>query len=97
MASYKVLVKTSAAREIEAISSKRERQRIVTRIGRLALSPRPRGAQKLAGHRDRFRIRQGRYRIVYSVDDAAREVIVVRWAIGGRSIAESPGRGRQAV
>jgi len=78
VASYRVLLKASAAKEIEAISSKRERQRIVARIGRLAQDPRPRGSQKLAGHRDRLRVRQGRYRIVYSVNDPALEVIVVK-------------------
>lgn len=78
MARYKVLLKASAAKEIEALSSKRERQRLVARIQKLANAPRPQGSQKLAGYRDRYRIRQGRYRIVFSVDDAALEVLVVK-------------------
>ena len=78
MASYKVLLKASAAKEIEAVSSKRERQRIVARIGELANTPRPRGSQKLAGHGGRYRVRQGPYRIVYSVNDAAFEVVIVK-------------------
>jgi mRNA interferase RelE/StbE len=78
VASYKLLLKASAAKEIEAISKKRERQRIVGRIGKLANNPRPHGAQKLAGHRDRYRVRQGSYRIVYSVNDAVCEVVIVK-------------------
>jgi mRNA interferase RelE/StbE len=78
VASYRLLLRASAGKEIEAISPKRERQRIVARIRRLADEPRPRGAQKLAGHRDRYRIRQGPYRIVYAVNDAAAEVVVVK-------------------
>lgn len=78
MASYKVLLKASAAKEIEAISAKRERQRIIARIRELTANPRPHGSQKLAGHRDRYRLRRGRYRIVYSVNDVALEVVVVK-------------------
>ena len=78
MASYKVLIKASAAKEIEAISSKRERQRIVARIRGLTANPRPHGSQKLAGHRDRHRLRRGPYRIVYAVNDAALEVVVIK-------------------
>jgi mRNA interferase RelE/StbE len=78
VASYKLLLKASAAKEIEEISAKRERQRIVARIGGLAIDPRPHGSRKLAGHRDRYRVRQGPYRIVYSVDDAARVVTIVK-------------------
>jgi mRNA interferase RelE/StbE len=78
VASYSLLLKASAAKEIEAISSKRERQRIAARIRGLANDPRPPGAQKLAGHRDRYRVRQGQYRIVYSVNDAQLEVVVVK-------------------
>lgn len=78
MARYKLLLKTSATKEIEAVSSKRERQRIVARIAELVEDPRPHGSQKLVGHRDRFRVRQGPYRIVYSVNDATSEVVVVK-------------------
>jgi mRNA interferase RelE/StbE len=78
VAAYRLLLKASAAKEIEAISTKRERQRIVARIGGSADNPRPHGAQKLTGHHDRYRVRQGPYRIVYSVNDRASEVEVVK-------------------
>ncbi len=78
MARYSVRIKTSAIKEIEAIPTKRERQRIVRRISGLAGDPRPRGCQKLTSAEDRYRVRQGRYRIVYSVDDVELLVEVVR-------------------
>ena len=78
MASYSVLIKTSAAKELAAVEPRAARVRIVSRIEALARTPRPRGSQKLAGDEERYRIRQGAYRIVYSVDDGARVVEVVK-------------------
>jgi len=78
VARYSVRIKTSAVKEIKAIPTKRERQRIVNRISALADDPRPLGCQKLAGGENRFRVRQGRYRIVYSVEDSELIVEVVR-------------------
>jgi mRNA interferase RelE/StbE len=74
---YRVAIKRSAVKEIEAIPQKKERQRIIRRIGQLADNPRPPGSRKLSGH-DRYRIRQGAYRIVYSIDDVEIIVIVVK-------------------
>ena len=82
MARYRVLIKPSAVREIEAIPQKRQRQRIVSRIRALANDPRPPGCEKLTGQ-DRYRVRQGQYRIVYSVEDDALVVYVVK--VGHRS------------
>jgi len=48
---------------------KKERQRLVRRITALGDEPRPRGCQKLAAEGERYRVRQGNYRIVYSIDD----------------------------
>jgi mRNA interferase RelE/StbE len=76
--SYSVLIKTSAARELEAVEPRSTRARLATRIQGLAHHPRPSGSQKLAGDEERYRIRQGAYRIVYGVDDATREVLVVK-------------------
>ena len=78
MASYRVLIKASAAKEIEAVDQKKDRQRIVAAIHSLAHNPRPVGCEKLAGEDDRYRIRVGRYRIVYSVGDGELLVVVVR-------------------
>ena len=78
MASYNVLIKTSAAKELEAVEPRGLRARIVSRIQGLSRTPRPTGSQKLAGESERYRIRQGAYRIVYSVDDERRIVEVVK-------------------
>ena len=78
MASYRVLIKPSAAKEIEAVDPKKDRQRIVAGIRSLADDPRPPGCEKLAGQDDRYRIRGGRYRVIYSVGDGELLVVVVR-------------------
>ena len=80
MASYRVLIKPSAAKEIEAVDQKKDRQRIVARILALADEPRPIGSEKLAGQSDRYRIRIGRYRVVYSIADDDLVLVVVRVA-----------------
>ena len=76
MDGYKVVIKPSAVKELEAISRK-DRERIIRRIERLADDPRPPGCEKLAGG-ERYRIRQGAYRAVYLVDDAARDVTIFK-------------------
>ncbi len=77
MERYRVFIKTSALKEIEAIDPKADRQRIVRRIRGLAADPRPPGCDKLSG-RDRYRLRQGKYRIVYSIEDENLVVYVVK-------------------
>jgi mRNA interferase RelE/StbE len=74
---YKVLIKPSAVKELENIPLKKDRQRIVERISALADDPRPPGSQKLSG-KDRFRLRQGSYRIIYAIEDDALVVYVVK-------------------
>lgn len=73
---YAIEIKHSAAREIEALPLS-DRRKVVERIGRLAEEPRPRGCEKLAGG-ERYRVRQGDYRIVYSVEDALLIVWIVK-------------------
>jgi len=74
---YRVSIKRSAVKEIEAIARKKERRRIIRRIGQLADNPRPPGSSQLSGH-DRYRLRQGVYRIIYSIDDFDVVVVVVK-------------------
>lgn len=77
MDAYSLRIKASAAKELEAVEPLRTRQRLVSRIRALAREPRPPGSQKLAGDPERYRIRQGRYRVLYTVDDEGRTVEVV--------------------
>jgi mRNA interferase RelE/StbE len=74
---YDLLIKPSAVKEIERISRKKDRQKVVSRIQALADDPRPPGTEKLA-QQDRYRVRQGGYRIIYAVDDQAKTVLVVK-------------------
>lgn len=77
MAKYRLLIKPSAVKEIEAIPLKKDRQRVVERLLKLAENPRPRGCEKLSGQ-DKYRIRQGRYRILYTIKDGKLLVFVVK-------------------
>jgi mRNA interferase RelE/StbE len=74
---YKLLITATAARELAAVGTKKDRQRIVARIRSLAREPRPLGSQKLTA-REQYRVRQGAYRIVYEIDDVERTVTVFR-------------------
>ncbi len=77
MGKYSVLIKPSAVKELEDILRKKDRRHIVGRISALADDPRPHGSQKLSG-KDRFRLRQGPYRIIYLIEDDALIVYVVK-------------------
>ncbi len=78
MASYKLLIKPSAVKELENLPDK-DRARVVYRIQGLSEDPRPRGCEKLSGD-DKYRIRQGEYRILYQINDDQVVVIVVKVA-----------------
>ena len=78
MAAYRLLIKASAGKELERLGTKSDRLRIIERIHELADDPRPRGCERLAGYTDRFRIRQGKYRVVYLVDDQRREITIFK-------------------
>ena len=80
MASYNVLIKRSAAKEIEALPAK-DRHRAVTKIQALANNPRPPRSEKLSGN-DKYRLRQGDYRILYEIVD--RDLIVTVVKVGNR-------------
>ncbi len=82
MAEYRLLIKSSASKELEAIGTKADCQRIARRIHNLAGDPRPHGSEKLAGYSHRYRVRQGNYRIIYLINDERREVTIFK--IGDR-------------
>jgi mRNA interferase RelE/StbE len=76
MAEYKVYFKRSVLKDLDAIS-KKDLQRIIERIELLKENPRPSGCEKLSGQ-ERYRVRQGNYRIVYSIHDDVLTVWVVK-------------------
>ncbi len=76
MAAYKVFFKKSVWKDFEAIP-KKDLTKILKRIEMLGDDPRPPGCEKLTG-KERYRLRQGRYRIVYSIQDDELSVWVVK-------------------
>ena len=81
MARYSLRIKKSARKELDSIATKADRRRITRRIESLADNPRPPDAMKLSGL-ERYRIRQGRYRILYTIKDTVLIVHVIK--IGDR-------------
>ncbi len=76
MAAYRVFFKESVEKDLRGIP-KEDLRKILDRIGLLAENPRPPGAEKLTGQ-ERYRIRQGNYRVVYSIQDEGVTVWVVK-------------------
>jgi len=73
---YKIQIKPSAKKELFKLP-KKELRKVVDKIRSLSLNPRPPGCEKLSGE-EKYRIRQGNYRIVYSIGDKLLIVIVVK-------------------
>jgi mRNA interferase RelE/StbE len=75
---YKVVLKPSAAKDIEQIDRRADRERIARRIQALTENPRPFGSEKLEGFDYTYRIRQGDFRIVYDVNDGSATVFILK-------------------
>jgi mRNA interferase RelE/StbE len=76
MAVYKIYFRASVEKDF-AIIPKSDLKKILQRISALTEDPQPLGCEKLTGQ-ERYRIRQGRYRIVYSIQDKELTVWVVK-------------------
>ncbi|MBI4284808.1 MAG: type II toxin-antitoxin system RelE/ParE family toxin [Chloroflexi bacterium] len=76
MAGYKVYFRESVAKDLKAIPGK-DVKKILQRIKTLTEDPRPAGCEKLTGQ-EGYRLRQGRYRIVYSIQDDELTVWIVK-------------------
>jgi mRNA interferase RelE/StbE len=76
MAEYKIYFKESIEKDFRTIP-KKDLRKIILRIKALARDPRPPGHEKLTGQ-ERYRIRQGHYRIVYSIQNNEFTVWVVK-------------------
>ena len=76
MANYKLVFKTSVSTDIRPIPNE-DVAHILQRMEALKENPRPVGSEKLSGQ-ERYRIRQGVYRIIYEVTDALLVVKVVK-------------------
>lgn len=76
MASYELAFRKSVAKDLRAFP-KQDVKRIMQRIRSLADDPRPPGCEKLSGQ-ERYRLRQGAYRIVYEIEDDRLTVLIVK-------------------
>ena len=76
MASYKLVVKKSVAKDLRPVPNK-EVIRILQCMEGLRENPRPVGCEKLSGQ-ERYRLRHGRYRIIYEIADEQLLVTVVK-------------------
>lgn len=84
MGAYSITIKKTASKELlQAISEKETFMRLIEKIKSLAMDPRPQGADKLAGRSNLIRIRQGNFRVIFSVDDQAGVIDVIK--VGHRS------------
>lgn len=86
MANYKLVFKKSVAKDLRSIPSK-DVARILQRMEELQDNPRLVGSEKLSGQ-ERYRVRQGVYRIIYEVVDEFLIVTVVK--IGHRKHVYKP-------
>mgnify|MGYP000064293036 CR=1 FL=1 len=75
-ASYKLSTKRDAEKELRKLP-KEDLKRVTSRIAELSNEPRPRGCEKLSTL-ERYRIRQGDWRVLYEIDDQARTGTIVK-------------------
>jgi mRNA interferase RelE/StbE len=73
---YKIYIKPTAIKELQKIP-KRDVDKIIEKIRSLSSIPRPPGCEKLSAD-EKYRVRQGRYRIVYSIEDDQLVVFIIK-------------------
>lgn len=74
---YRVFLERAAEKQLKQLSAKLQ-DRVIAAMQALGNNPRPAGCRKLTATDHDWRIRVGDYRIIYEIDDAAREVRVNR-------------------
>ncbi len=75
--SYRVRIKKSAEKEMRALPPPPNLKQVISRIRAFAAKPGPVGCEPLSGG-DRYRIRQGDYRMVYVINDDRRIVEIMK-------------------
>ena len=76
MAEYNILFRRSVTKDLDRIP-KKDLKRIINIIKSLSDKPRPAGCEKLSGQ-EKYRVRKGNYRIVYSIRDKDLTVWIVK-------------------
>lgn len=75
--SYRVIIPAKLKRRMRRLLQPRELRRVLQRIAALEQNPRPRRVEKLTADRgERYRVRQGDWRIIYTIDDHNRTVLI---------------------
>src|SRR4051794_7329276 len=77
MGKYNIEFKPSVWKDLDRVPQA-DRLRILKRIDELAVDPRSYGSEKVSGHKDRYRIRQGNDRILHSIEGDRVIVVVVK-------------------
>ena len=78
---YSILLAPSAERQLKAFPQAVQK-RLIKRLKTLQVNPRPQGVKKLTGEDDLYRVREGSYRIIYTIREKALIVLVLK--IGDR-------------
>ena len=76
MGKYKIYIKPTAVKELQRIP-KRDVIRIIEKVRGLSSDPRPPGCEKLSLE-EKYRIRQGKYRIIYAIEDDKLVILVIK-------------------
>jgi len=76
MAEYKIFFKKSVWKDFKKIP-KKDLKKILACINALSDNPHLPGCKKLS-HQEKYRLRQGRYRIIYSIQDAELTIWIVK-------------------
>ncbi|MCY4223057.1 MAG: type II toxin-antitoxin system RelE/ParE family toxin [Thiotrichales bacterium] len=77
MARYEIEITRTAEKQLRGLV-RADRMRVVRTMQALADDPFPRGSRKLSGYDDVFRVRTGRYRILYSVSERTLVIVVLK-------------------
>jgi mRNA interferase RelE/StbE len=75
--SYQILIKPAARRQLKKLTLDVQKN-LIEIIEHLSEDPRPMGCKKLKGRKDQYRVRSGDYRVIYSIEDLALIVRVVK-------------------
>jgi mRNA interferase RelE/StbE len=81
MASYRIEISATAERQVRALP-RTDQVRVLRVIQGLAVNPRPPGCRKLSGQDDVFRVRVGRYRVLYAIEN--RRLVIIVLKVGDR-------------
>jgi mRNA interferase RelE/StbE len=74
---YRVFLERAAEKQLKQLPAKLH-DRVIEAVQALSKDPRPTGCRKLTGTDNDWRIRVGDYRVIYEIDDKAREIRVNR-------------------